>query len=75
MNKQTRPVRTLTDVISMLCYQDVTLAAPSMRSTRYVLREREREITQSTKRQDTQPTETLTGKVEIHNRENEPTKP
>ena len=36
--------------------------------------EREREITQSTKRQDTQPIETLAGKIEIQNRENEPTK-
>jgi hypothetical protein len=43
-----------------------------MRATRYVLRERE--ITQSTKRQDTQPIETLAGKVEIQNRANEPTK-
>ena len=35
---------------------------------------REREITQLTKRQDTQQTETLAGKIEIQNRENEPTK-
>ena len=43
-----------------------------MRSTQYVLRERE--VTQSTKRQDTQPTETLAGKIKIQNRANEPMK-
>ena len=36
--------------------------------------EREKEITQLTKGQDTQPTETLAGKIEIQNRAYEPTK-